>query len=130
HPTAFRSREDSAVEQAPFAEAVVALTDGISLTDQDGHVVSANPAAFRILGEETLIGNVFEELLLVSGATRIQETEGHIVRRAWFPREERMGVLEMMSTPLPGGRALQTVRDVNGQADLLRLKEELLMEGR
>src|SRR2546427_5923570 len=94
-----RRREDAALDQATFAEAFVALTDGIILTDQGGHVVSANPAAFRILGEETLIGNVFEELLLVSGATRIQETEGHIVRRAWFPREERMGVLEMMSTP-------------------------------
>jgi signal transduction histidine kinase len=39
-----------------------------------------------------------------------------------------MGVLEMMSTTLPGGRALHTVRDVTAQAELLRLKEEFLME--
>ena len=123
-----RRREDAALDQAAFAEAFVALSDGIILTDADGVVMSANPAAFMILGEDTLVGNVFEDLLLVSGATRIQETDGHLVRRAWFPREERMGVLEMMSTALPGGRALHTVRDVTAQAELLRLKEEFLME--
>ncbi len=123
-----RRSEDAALDQATFAEAFVALTDGIILTDKTGVVVSANPAAFMILGEDSLVGNTFEELLLVSGATRVQETDGHLVRRAWFPREERMGVLEMMSTTLPGGRALHTVRDVTAQAELLRLKEELLME--
>jgi signal transduction histidine kinase len=123
-----RRREDAALDQAAFAEAFVALSDGIILTDQDGVVMSANPAAFMILGEDSLVGTIFEELLLVSGATRIQETDGHLVRRAWFPREERMGVLEMMSTSLPGGRALHTVRDVTAQAELLRLKEEFLME--
>jgi len=123
-----RRREDAALDQATFAEAFVALTDGIVLTDQEGLVVSANPAAFRILGEDSLIGTLFEELLLVSGATRIQEADGHVVRRAWFPREERMGVLELVSTPLPGGRALHTVRDVTAHAELLRLKEEFLME--
>ena len=123
-----RRREDAALDQAAFAEAFVALSDGIILTDPEGAVMSANPAAFMILGEDTLVGSIFEELLLVSGATRIQETDGHLVRRAWFPREERMGVLEMMSTSLPGGRALHTVRDVTAQAELLRLKEEFLME--
>ena len=123
-----RRREDAALDQATFAEAFVALTDGIVLTDGDGHVASANPAAFRVLGEDALIGQVFEELLLVSGATKVQDTEGHLVRRAWFPREERMGVLEIVTTPLPGGRALHTVRDVTAQAELLRLKEEFLME--
>jgi signal transduction histidine kinase len=123
-----RRREDAALDQAAFAEAFVALSDGIILTDPEGVVMSANPAAFMILGEDALVGTVFEELLLVSGATRIQETDGHLVRRAWFPREERMGVLEMMSTSLPGGRALHTVRDVTAQAELLRLKEEFLME--
>jgi signal transduction histidine kinase len=123
-----RRREDAALDQATFAEAFVALTDGIILADQEGLVVSANPAAFMILGEDALIGTVFEDLLLVSGATRIQETDAHLVRRAWFPREERMGVLEMMSTTLPGGRVLHTVRDVTAQAELLRLKEEFLME--
>ena len=39
-----------------------------------------------------------------------------------------MGVLEMMSTTLPGGRALHTVRDVTAQAELLRLKEEFLLD--
>jgi signal transduction histidine kinase len=123
-----RRREDAALDQATFAEAFVALTDGIILTDADSHVVSANPAAFRILGEDSLVGQTFEELLLVSGAAKVQETEGHLVRRTWFPREDRMGVLEIVTTPLPGGRALHTVRDVTAQAELLRLKEEFLME--
>jgi signal transduction histidine kinase len=123
-----RRREDAALDQAAFAEAFVALSDGIILTDPEGVVMSANPAAFMILGEDSLVGNIFEDLLLVSGATRIQDTDGHLVRRAWFPREERMGVLEMMSTVLPGGRVLHTVRDVTAQAELLRLKEEFLME--
>src|SRR5437867_12041800 len=123
-----RRREDAALDQATFAEAFVALTDGIVLTDHDGLGRSAIPSAFFILGEDSLIGHVFEELLLASGATRIQETDGHLVRRAWFPREDRMGVLELMATPLPGGRALHTVRDVTAQAELLRLKEEFLME--
>src|SRR5439155_1506147 len=65
--------EDAALDQATFAEAFVALTDGIVLTDGKGHVASANPAAFRVLGEDALIGQVFEELLLVSGATKIQD---------------------------------------------------------
>jgi len=36
-----RRREDAALDQATFAEAFVALTDGIILTDQEGVVVSA-----------------------------------------------------------------------------------------
>jgi signal transduction histidine kinase len=123
-----RRRDDAPLASAAFAEAFVALTDGIILTDTDGRIVSANPAAFRVLGEDILVGQAFEELLLVSGATKVQDTEGHLVRRAWFPREERMGVLEIVTTPLPGERALHTVRDVTSQAELLRLKEEFLME--
>ncbi len=123
-----RRREDASLDQAAFAEAFVALTDGILLTDTTGRIISANPAAFRVLGEDALVGQSFEELLLISGATEVQDTEGHRVRRAWFPREERMGVLEIVTTALPGARALHTVRDVTSQAELLRLKEEFLME--
>src|SRR2546430_11095094 len=92
-----RRREDAALDQAAFAEAFVALSDGIILTDPEGVVVSANPAAFMILGEDTLLGNVFEELLLVSGATRVQETDGHLVRRGLVPRPGRGGGLRRMS---------------------------------
>ena len=123
-----RRASDTAVfDQVAFEEAFVALTDGILLTDAAGRITSANPAAFRILGEDALLDGVFEDLLLVSGATTVQDTD-HLVRRAWFPREERMGVLEIVTTPLLGGRKLHTVRDVTAQAELLRLKEEFLME--
>jgi signal transduction histidine kinase len=123
-----RRREDAPLAQVAFADAFVALNDGILLTGTDGRIVTANPASFRLLGEENLVGEMFEDLLLVSGATRVQQREGHLVRRAWFPREDRMGVLEIVTTPLPGDRAAHTIRDVTAQAELLRLKEEFLME--
>jgi signal transduction histidine kinase len=123
-----RRREDAPLAQVAFAEAFVALNDGILLTGTDGRIVSANPASYKLLGEEKLVDQVFEQLLLVSGATKVEGPEAHLIRRAWFPREDRMGVLEIVTTPLPGDRAAHTVRDVTAQAELLRLKEEFLME--
>ena len=63
-----RRNEDRALEALAIQDAFVALTDGIILTDPGGRIVSANPAAFRVLGEDTLTGRPFEELLLVTGA--------------------------------------------------------------
>jgi signal transduction histidine kinase len=121
-------RATDALGPVDVQDAFVALTDGIILTDTKGHIVSANPAAFRVLGEDQLVGRLFDELLLVSGATTVQDQEGHRVRRAWFPREDRMGVLEMVSTALGKRGALHTVRDVTSQAELLRLKEDFLLQ--
>jgi signal transduction histidine kinase len=123
-----RRAADHAIAPIDVQDAFVALTDGILLTGPRGEILSANPAAFRILGEDALVGRAFESLLLVSGATVVQENEGHTVRRAWFPREDRMGVLEMISTPLGGRGTLHTVRDVTAQAELLRLKEDFLLQ--
>ncbi len=123
-----RRASDHAIAPVDVQDAFVALTDGILLVDTQGQIVSANPAAFRILGEDQLVGRTFEELLLVSGATTVQDQEGHRVRRAWFPREDRMGVLEMISTMLGGRGTLHTVRDVTAQAELLRLKEDFLLQ--
>jgi len=61
----------------------------------------------------------------------VQNPEGQAIRRAWFPREERMGVLEIVSTPLAGASpraTIHTVRDVTASAELLRLKEEFLLD--
>ena len=121
-------RATDALAPVDVQDAFVALTDGIILTDTAGHIVSANPAAFRVLGEDQLVDRLFEELLLVSGATTVQDQDGHRVRRAWFPREDRMGVLEMVSTTLGERGTLHTVRDVTSQAELLRLKEDFLLE--
>lgn len=123
-----RRASDHAIAPIDVQDAFVALTDGILLTDPDGVIVSANPAAFRVLGEDRLVGKVFDKLVLVSGATRVQDTEGHRVRRAWFPRDERMGVLEIVSTTLGDRGSLHTVRDVTAQAELLRLKEDFLLQ--
>ncbi len=117
-----------ALDRIAFEDAFVAITDGILLSDQDGHVVSANPAAYRVLGEDRLVGREFESLPQVSAATRVQKTESHLVRRTSLPREDRIAVLEMVSTILPGGRAMHTVRDVTAQAELLRLKEDFLLQ--
>jgi len=109
-------------------DAFVALTDGVVVSSADGRVVSANPAAFRLLGEDQLIGSTFDQLLLVSGSATVQQTEGHVVRRAWFPREDRMGVLELVSTRVADRGWIHTVRDVTSQAEMLRLKEDFLLQ--
>ena len=124
-----RRGKDSAAEGA-FADAFIALTDGVVITDAHGTVLSANPAAFRLLDEAVLVGARFDDLLYVSGATTVQSTpDGHTVRRAWFPREDRMGVLEIVSTA-SGDPAIviHTIRDVTAQAELLRLKEDFLLQ--
>jgi signal transduction histidine kinase len=124
-------RTADSITGVAFEDAFVALTDGILISDGEGTILSANPAAFRLLGEDALLGRTFEDLLLVSGAVTVQDADGHAIRRAWFPREERMGVLEIVSTPLAGASpraTIHTVRDVTASAELLRLKEEFLLD--
>jgi signal transduction histidine kinase len=125
-PARGRRRSD-AEEQVALEDAFLALGDGVVAVAADGVVRGANPAAFRLLGEDRLVGRAFEDLLLVGGATTIEDNKGHLVRRSWFPREDRMGVLEIVSTPLGAGR-IHTIRDVTAQAELLRLKEDFLMQ--
>ena len=115
-------------ERHALEEAFIALTDGVVVCDAAGAVASANPAVFRLLGEDQLIGKTFDDLLLVSGAATVSESDGHVVRRAWFPREDRMGVLEIVSTEVQGGGRIHTIRDVTAQAELLRLKEDFLLQ--
>jgi signal transduction histidine kinase len=123
-----RRTDDRALEALAIQDAFVALADGIILAGPDGIILSANPAAFRVLGEEKLAGRRFEELLLVTGAATVQSTDGHDIRRTWFPREDRMGVLEIVSTSIGDRGVLHTVRDVTAQAELLRLKEDFLLQ--
>lgn len=125
-----RRDEGTVAAGGAYAEAFIALTDGVVIADAAGTVVSANPAAFRLLDEPELIGHRFDDLLYVSGATTVQGGETHTVRRAWFPREDRMGVLEIVSTGIGGAAstAIHTIRDVTAQAELLRLKEDFLLQ--
>ena len=95
-------RAADSIANVAFEDAFVALTDGILIADGEGRILSANPAAFRLLGEDKLLRRSFEDLLIVSGAVTVQNPEGQAIRRAWFPREDRMGVLEIVSTPLAG----------------------------
>ncbi|HEY8656382.1 MAG TPA: PAS domain-containing sensor histidine kinase [Candidatus Limnocylindria bacterium] len=124
-------RHGETIATVAFEDAFVALTDGILITDASDTILSANPAAFRLLGEDQLIGRSFGTLLLVSGATTVPQPEGHEIQRAWFPREERMGVLEIVTTPVSGSdppTKIRTVRDVTASAELLRLKEDFLLD--
>lgn len=123
-----KSGGEEPLDALALEDAFIALTDGVVVCDAEGRIASANPAAFRLLGEDQLVGKHFDDLLLVSGATRVQETEGHVVRRAWFPREDRMGVLEIVSTDVRGRGRINTIRDVTAQAELLRLKEDFLLQ--
>jgi signal transduction histidine kinase len=119
---------DAPLDALAIEDAFIALTDGVVVSGADGRVLSANPAAFRLLGEDQLLRRSFDDLLLVSGAATVQRTEGHVVRRAWFPREDRMGVLEIVSTGIQERGWIHTVRDVTAQAELLRLKEDFLLQ--
>jgi signal transduction histidine kinase len=119
---------DAPLDALVLEDAFIALTDGVVVSAADGRIVSANPAAFRLLGEDQLVGRSFDELLLVNGAATVQSTDGHVVRRAWFPREDRMGVLEIVSTGIGERGRIHTVRDVTAQAELLRLKEDFLLQ--
>ncbi len=119
---------DAPLEALALEDAFIALTDGVVVSAFDGHILSANPAAFRLLGEDQLVGRAFDDLLLVSGAATVRRTEGHIVRRAWFPLEDRMGVLELVSTGIGERGWIHTIRDVTAQAELLRLKEDFLLQ--
>jgi len=124
-------RRGDAIASVVFEDAFVALTDGILITDASDIILSANPSAFRLLGEDQLVGRAFGSLLLVSGAITIPQPEGHEIQRAWFPREERMGVLEIVTTPVAGAdppAKIRTVRDVTASAELLRLKEDFLLD--
>jgi len=119
---------DAPLDALALEDAFIALTDGVVVSSASGDIVSANPAAFRLLGEDQLVGQIFDELLLVSGAATVQRTDGHVVRRAWFPREDRMGVLEIVSTGIQERGWIHTIRDVTAQAELLRLKEDFLLQ--
>jgi signal transduction histidine kinase len=119
---------DAPLDALALEDAFIALTDGVVVTAADGRIASANPAAFRLLGEDQLLGQAFDDLLLVSGAATVQRTDGHVVRRAWFPREDRMGVLEIVSTGIGERGWIHTIRDVTSQAELLRLKEDFLLQ--
>ena len=124
-------RAADSIANVAFEDAFVALTDGILIVDNYGRILSANPAAFRLLGEDKLLDRSFEDLLIISGAVTVQNPEGQSIRRAWFPREDRMGVLEIVSTQLAGSTpraTIHTVRDVTASAELLRLKEEFRLD--
>jgi len=96
-------REDAALDQAAFAEAFVALSDGIVLTDADGLVMSANPARSASSARNSLVGTVFESSCL-SQARRASSRSTPTPCDARGSPRGGMGVLEMVSTPLPGGR--------------------------
>ncbi len=124
-----RAAEGAApLEATSLEDAFIALTDGVVVCGADGRIASANPASFRLLGESDLVGRDFDDLLLVSGAATVQRTDGHEVRRAWFPREDRMGVLELVTTSIGERGWIHTIRDVTAQAEILRLKEDFLLQ--
>jgi PAS domain S-box-containing protein len=124
---------DVAISANRFAAVFSALADGVVMTDHEGRVVDANPAARRILGQPQLVGTLFGELLPPGRAEVIERTEERMVRRWRVPEEERDVVLEVVTTPTvdatgaPAG-AVHTVRDITQQAQLARLKEEFILD--
>src|SRR5258706_12905299 len=92
-------RVTDAITPIDVQDAFVALTDGILITDAGGAIVSANPAAFRILGEDKLLSRAFEELLLVSGAAVVQDNARPTPPRARSPRAAPIAVPAITRTP-------------------------------
>ena len=92
----------------------MALSDGILLTDAGGHILSANPAAGRILAVQRLIGTRFEEQPPIRGARPIDDVDGHLIRRTQYMRDERSVTVEIVTTAMPGkdGLHIHTLRDV------------------
>lgn len=60
--TARTARGDAPLDALALEDAFIALTDGVVVSGSDGRIVSANPAAFRLLGEDQLIGQAFDGL--------------------------------------------------------------------
>lgn len=123
-----RRREDR-LQQLAFADAFVAIGDGVLLTDPAGIIVSANPAVGRILGAADPIGARFEDLPAVRGARETERT-GRLVRRSQFDRDGRPVSMEIVTTALApdDGRRIHTLRDVTAQVELVRLKEDFLLQ--
>ena len=113
-----------------FSEAVAVLSDGILMTDASGMVISANPAALTILGPAPLIGEVFEELPTLRGASIVETTDRTVVRRTRLMRTGGPLVVEIVSAALGlnEGRRVHTVRDVTAQAEFVRLKEDFMLQ--
>ena len=120
----------SDLREADFTDAFVALSDGILLTSSSGHILSANPAAGRILAVERLIGTLFEEQPGIQRARTIDDIDGHLVRRAEYTRDDRSVTVEIVTTAMPGkdGLLIHTLRDVTAQVQLMRLKEDFLLQ--
>lgn len=123
-------RHADRLQEAGFADAFTMLSDGILLTDAAGVVVSANPAAGRILGVEELVGATFDDLAPIRRAPRRADATGRQVRRLQLERDERQARVEVVTTPLSSndGRHIHTVRDVTAQEELLRLKEDFMLQ--
>jgi len=124
-----RRREDR-LQQLAFADAFIAIGDGILLTDPAGIIVSANPAVGRILGAESPIGARFEDLSAVRGARETERADRRLVRRSQFTRDGRSVSMDIVTTALApdDGRHIHTLRDVTAQVELVRLKEDFLLQ--
>jgi PAS domain S-box-containing protein len=132
-PLRVRDYHELAVTASRFAAVFSALSDGVIATGEGGQIIEANPAAHRIFGRTQLTGAALGDVL-PPGRTEVVDRRGDRTVRRWrMPAEDREVVLEVVTTPTldesgaPVG-AVHTIRDITEQAELLRLKEEFLLD--
>ncbi|MSQ37443.1 MAG: HAMP domain-containing histidine kinase [Chloroflexi bacterium] len=100
------------------------------MTDASGVVISANPAAVTMLEPDVLVGAIFEELPTLRGASVVETTDHEVVRRTRLMRSGGPVVMEIVSAVLAAhdGQHVHAVRDVTAQAELVRLKEDFMLQ--
>lgn len=115
-----------------FAAVLGALSDGVIATDAQERITEANPAAHRLLGSTELVGTRLVDVLPPGRAEVVERRADRLVRRWRVAGEDGAAIVEVVSTPTPdgggSGGAVHAVRDVTQQAQLVRLKEEFLLD--
>lgn len=107
-------------EQAETAALVESMVEGVIAADERGHIVTANPAARRLLGyEPTQPLPDFAELFRVKAAREVVDAvlQGHAIQDRELEFDGR--AVLMNARPLPSGGAVLVMHDLT---DLRRLE--------
>lgn len=121
-----------------YAAAIKAASDGVTITDADGMILAANPAAAHMLGYRdpcVLIGRIWTDFLTPNAVATIR----HHVRETLYPKGTWLGPAnalradgslleqELSLTKMPDGRIVCISRDVGArnaiERDRLDLRE-------
>jgi two-component system phosphate regulon sensor histidine kinase PhoR len=114
-------------EQAETAALVESMVEGVIAADERGRIVTANPAARRMLGYEptdALPG--LPELFRVKAAREVVDAvlEGHPIQDRELEMDDR--VLLMNARPLPSGGAVLVIHDLTEMRRLEAMRRDFV----